>query len=169
MLQEKAQDRERLLLKFIKIMKVTACSVPRAPCLVEAAGTSSPALPHPSSPVPLFAAPAQAEQLQLLPGHPLSTGLSAHPQTGVAEADLRGRCWEVLAAGLDLSKTRHGSPSGHSPLCDPLQIPCLVSAVRSPRAFTVDWGGCQLSLVWALASPWPSPLPPQWLLWASAK
>lgn len=29
MLQEKAQDRERLLLKFIKIMKVTAGALPR--------------------------------------------------------------------------------------------------------------------------------------------
>lgn len=29
MLQEKAQDRERLLLKFIKIMKVTVAALPR--------------------------------------------------------------------------------------------------------------------------------------------
>lgn len=87
MLQEKAQDRERLLLKFIKIMKVTVGTLPRArhrsPCL--------PARPpaHPC-PHPLSAALTEAEQLQLLPGHPLSAGLSPYPQAGVAEADLRG-------------------------------------------------------------------------------
>ena len=46
MLQEKAQDRERLLLKFIKIMKVTVGTLPRA-C------HRSPCLPtHPPIPAP---------------------------------------------------------------------------------------------------------------------
>lgn len=82
MLQEKAQDRERLLLKFIKIMKVTWGLIQR--------GDPPPirALPH--SRLPLPAALTEAEQLQLLPGHPLGTGLGPHPQAGVAEADLRG-------------------------------------------------------------------------------
>ena len=44
---------------------------------------------HPC-PHPLSAALKEAEQLQLLPGHPLSAGLGPHPQAGVAEADLRG-------------------------------------------------------------------------------
>ena len=97
MLQEKAQDRERLLLKFIKIMKVTG-SVPRALLLYPGRLEPHPvpSLPQPSPP-PLHTAPAQAQQLQLLPGHPLSTRLGPHPQTGVAAADLRGRWWEVWA------------------------------------------------------------------------
>lgn len=95
MLQEKAQDRERLLLKFIKIMKVTG-SMPRALPLylgrLEPQPCAASAL---SSPLPLLTAPAQAQQFQLLPSHPLSTRLSPYPQTGVAAADLRGRWWEV--------------------------------------------------------------------------
>lgn len=66
----------------------------------------------------LSAAPAQAEQLQLLPGHPLSSGLSTHPQAGVAEANLRGGWWEVWTDWYGPDKNGHGSPSGHPPLCD---------------------------------------------------
>lgn len=91
MLQEKAQDRERLLLKFIKIMKVAVTppgTCPSRPCpgRREAPG-GRPALTATS---PLSAAFTEAQQLQLLPGHPLGAGLGTHPQAGVAEADLRG-------------------------------------------------------------------------------
>lgn len=99
MLQEKAQDRERLLLKFIKIMKVTGW-MPRAlPLYLGTLKSHRGALCRPSLPSspPLFTAPAQAQQFQLLPGHPLSTRLRPHPQTGVAAADLRGGWWEVWA------------------------------------------------------------------------
>lgn len=82
MLQEKAQDRERLLLKFIKIMKVTWGPLPRGD------PRPVPALPHGCLPLP--AALTEAEQLQLLLGHPLGAGLGPHSQAGVAETDLRG-------------------------------------------------------------------------------
>lgn len=47
MLQEKAQDRERLLLKFIKIMKVRA--VPPEPVRPPSLGLPHGRLPSPSS------------------------------------------------------------------------------------------------------------------------
>lgn len=56
----------------------------------------------------LSAAPAQAEQLQLLPGHPLSSGLSTHPQAGVAEANLRGGWWKSGQTGMGLIRMDMG-------------------------------------------------------------
>lgn len=113
MLQEKAQDRERLLLKFIKIMKVAVAVAPPDPAPPgPAPGGGRPRAGHPAltATSPLSAALTEAQQLQLLPGHPLSTGLGAHPQAGVAEADLRGErpgrepagAWprEVTVAGV---------------------------------------------------------------------
>lgn len=83
MLQEKAQDRERLLLKFIKIMKVTGHTL-QSPLQ----GALPVPEPCPHGPSPLAAALTEAKQLQLLPGHPVGAGLRPHPQAGVAEADL---------------------------------------------------------------------------------
>ena len=61
-------------------------------------------------------------------------------------------------AGMDLSKTRQGSPSGSSPLCD--QDLCLshfrfqyLEKSAGPRAFMVGCGLVTYPCAWVSASP----------------
>lgn len=92
------------------------------------------ALPFPS-PSPLLIAPAQAQQFQLLPGHPLRAGLGPHPKTGVAATDLRGGRWEVAWAGWA------------GPEQDKAGVPIwpLISRVTGTAAYPAsDPGACSL-------------------------
>lgn len=87
--QEKAQDREKLLLKFIKIMKVCKKLGPAHVLLT---------LRHRKTKL-LFlfiAALKKVEQFQLLPGNTVRPGLGPHQEVRVAETDFRG---EARAGG----------------------------------------------------------------------
>lgn len=161
MLQEKAQDRERLLLKFIKIMKVTD-SVPSA------------LPPYPRRPEPSPAPPYQPCATHPFPHHRLSLQhlrklnnfnsylaiLSALDSAPIRRLEWQRQTSEVGGgksgqAAMDLSKTRQGSPPGRSPLCDQgFASPHLDSSVCSvqsagPRAFVVGCG----------VVPGPGPVP----------
>lgn len=83
--QEKAQDREKLLLKFIKIMKVCKKLGP-AHVLLTRHVTGKPNILF------LFiAALKEVEQFQLLPGNTVRPGLGPHQEVRVAETDFRGK------------------------------------------------------------------------------
>lgn len=80
--QEKAQDREKLLLKFIKIMKV-CISFGLTHLVYHCISDNQPVSL-------LISALKKVEQFQLLLGNTVSPGLGPHPEVRVAETDFRG-------------------------------------------------------------------------------